>query len=301
MDVVLQCDRLPEADQFEIIKNEQILPGGSCANMLVALAKLGVNARQVAKIGDDSFGRIFREGLIKDGIEDSLLITVPNGKTMHTYIIAANNGEHTIFANMGDCLMNLQAEEIAPYMLEGVDLFYTDMFPAKPAIAMARLCAERNIPVVFCLECPTDIMNKIGVETEELFEMLSLAELFVSGRDGYHSLTNTPDYEEAMNILYQKYPVKKGMICTAGDCGAVWLDKDSKVTAQPYRIVPVDTTGAGDCFLGGLIYSYYVNGQTRQQSMDFASATAAIKCTQSGPRIKADVKMINEFMAGRTK
>lgn len=68
MDVVLQCDSLPTADEFEIIRNEQVLSGGSCTNMLVTLVKLGVTAKQIAKIGDDSFGRIFKEDLLKDGI-----------------------------------------------------------------------------------------------------------------------------------------------------------------------------------------------------------------------------------------
>ena len=301
MDVVLQCDGLPTADEFEIVRNEQLLSGGSCANMLVTLAKLGVRAKQIAKIGDDSFGRIFREDLLKDGVDVSLLMTIPDGKTMHTYIVVAPNGEHTIFAHMGDCIMNLRAEEITPEMLEGVDLFYTDVFPVKPAIAMAKLCAEKHIPVVFCLQCPVDIMNKIGVTTEEIFEMLSLADLFISGRSGYYSLTNMANYEEAMRMLYKNYAPRWGAVCTAGDNGALWLDKDEQVVAKPHEIVPVDTTGAGDCFLGGLLYSYFANGQTKQQAMDFASATAAIKCMQPGPRIQADVKMINEFMVGRAK
>lgn len=299
MDVVLQCDSLPRADEFEIIRNEQVMSGGSCANMLVTLAKLGAKARQLAKIGDDSFGKIFYEDLVQAGVDVSLLMTIPGGQTMHTYIIAAGNGEHTIFANMGDCIMNLKAEEIDPTMLEGTDLFYTDMFPAKPAIAMARFCKEKNIPVVFCLQCPVSIMNKIGVTTDEIFEMIALADLFVSGRYGYYSLTNIADYEKAMEHLYKRYPTQWGMICTAGENGAIWMDKEGIITAEPYEIIPVDTTGAGDCFLGGLIYSCFVNGETKQQAMNFASATAAIKCTQPGPRINANAGMIHEFMKSR--
>ena len=70
MDIVLQCAGLPKADGFEVIKKEQLYSGGSCANMLVTLAKLGVNARQIAKIGDDSLGKTFREDLIKDGVDE---------------------------------------------------------------------------------------------------------------------------------------------------------------------------------------------------------------------------------------
>lgn len=300
MDVVLQCDSLPAVDGFSVIHSEQVLSGGSCANMLVTLAKLGLNARQIAKIGDDRLGRAFRQDLIKDGVDDSLLITVPDGQTMHTYIFAAANGEHTILANMGDCIMNLRVEELTPEMLEGVDLFYTDMFPSQPAIALARLCRESSIPVIFCLQCPPEFMNKIGVSNEEILEMLSLADLFIAGRSSYYSLTRVPDYEEALVTLHQKYPLELGMICTAGDDGAVWLDQTGLVKGNPYAIVPVDTTGAGDSFLGGLIYSYFASGQTKQKAMDFASATAAIKCTQLGPRIRADANMIHDFMTGRS-
>ncbi len=300
MDVVLQCDSLPTADEFALIGSEQLLSGGSCANMLVTLAKLGLNARQIAKIGDDSFGQIYRKDLVNDGVDDRLLITVPAGQTMHTYIFAAANGEHTILANMGDCIMNLQAEEIRPEMLEGVDLFYTDMFPSPPAIALARLCRESSIPVIFCLQCPPEFMNSIGVTDGEILEMLSLTDLFIAGRSSYYSLTGIPDYEEAMAALYHKYPLELGMICTAGDDGAAWLDNTEIINTKPFEIVPVDTTGAGDSFLGGLIYSYFASGQTKQKAMDFASAAAAIKCTQLGPRIKADVKMIEDFMSGRS-
>ena len=298
MDVVLQCDSLPTADEFALIGSEQLLSGGSCANMLVTLARLGLNARQIAKIGDDRLGRAFRQDLMQDGVDDSLLITVPDGQTMHTYIFAAANGEHTILANMGDCIMNLRAEELTPEMLEGVDLFYTDMFPSQPAIALARVCRESSIPVIFCLQCPPEFMNKIGVSNEEIQEMLSLADLFIAGRSSYYGLTSIMDYEEAMTTLYQKYPSELGMICTAGDDGAVWLDRAGLTYTKPYDIVPVDTTGAGDSFLGGLIYSYFAGGQTKQKAMDFASATAAIKCTQLGPRIRADANMIHDFMTG---
>lgn len=53
MDIVLQCEELPREDGFAFIYNEQLIPGGSCANVLVALTKLGVKTSLIAQMGDD--------------------------------------------------------------------------------------------------------------------------------------------------------------------------------------------------------------------------------------------------------
>ncbi len=286
MDVVLQCDYLPKADEFEIIKNQQVMSGGSCGNMLVTLAKLGVHAKQLAKIGDDSFGLIYRADMVEAGVDDSLLLEVRNGRTMHTYIMAAGNGEHCIFANMGDCILHLQPEEITSEMLAGVDLFYTDMFPGPAALAAAKLCKIKHIPIIFCLQCPAVIMEKIGVDDAQLMEMIGLADLIVAGRGAYESLFDKVDYRQVMEKLLAENQLLLGAVCTAGESGAFWLTKEQTYYAKAYQVEAVDTTGAGDCFLGGLIYSYFDQGKQRQTALDFAAATAAIKCTQFGPRIK---------------
>ena len=84
--------------------------------------------------------------------------------------------------------------------------------------------------------------------------MMRLCTVFVSGRDGYYELTGEQDYLKAMKMVWEKYQVKEGVICTAGDEGAAWYDgKEYRVPA--HKIDPVDTTGAGDCFLGGLLYA----------------------------------------------
>ena len=287
MDTVLQCQTLPKADAFEILQGEQLLSGGSCANMLVTLAQLGMHAKQIAKIGDDMYGQRFRQELVADGVDDSLLMTNLGGSTLHTYILAAADGQHCIFANMGNSLMHLLPEEIKPEMLNGVDLFYTDLFPCRAAKRMAELCEERNIPVIVCLQCPPDIMERIQVSKAEILEMISRADLFISGRDGYMQLTGESDYQKAVQLLYQEYPLANGMVCTAGGDGSVWMSENGLLTAGTYEVQAVDTTGAGDCFLGGLIYDYYHKGKSRQEAMDFASAIAAIKCTQLGPRIRS--------------
>ena len=141
-------------------------------------------------------------------------------------------------------------------------------------------------------------MELCGTSREEIDKMIRTCTVFASGRDGYYELTGEKDYRKAMRIVQEKYQVKDGVICTAGSEGSVWFDgEEYKVPA--YSIEAVDTTGAGDCFLGGLLYAYFVEKQDKESALAFANASAAVKCLQSGPRSRASAEEINEFKASR--
>lgn len=296
MDTLLGVHQLPKADAFEYMKSEQLVAGGSCANMLVAFAALGGSSKQIAKIGDDKFGVEFKRTLTADGVDDSLLIVKPGGTTLHTYVIAAENGEHCIFANIGDCLMHLEPEEITLDMLDGVDLFYTDFFPCRAAIRMAELAKERNLPVVACMQCPPDFMMSVGVPMADILQMLSSADLIISGRDGYLQLAEETDYKAASAAVYERFKPAHGCVCTAGSEGAVWVSPEGILTGKVYEVKAVDSTGAGDAFLGALLYSYFSEAAERSAALDFAGAVGAMKCTVWGPRIKVKSADVQEFM-----
>lgn len=297
MDTLMGVHELPKADAFEYMKSEQLVPGGSCANMLVTYAALGGGSKQIAKIGDDKFGVEFKRTLAADGVDDSLLIVKPGGTTLHTYVIAAEDGQHCIFANIGDCLMQLEPEEITGDMLDGVDFFYTDFFPCRAAIRMVELAHERGITVIACMQCPPDFMISVGVAMEDILHMLKLADLIISGRDGYQQLTDEADYKAAVAAVYDQYKPTYGCVCTAGSDGAVWVNADGIMTGKAYEVEAVDSTGAGDAFLGALLYSYFEENADCVKALDFAGAVGAMKCTVWGPRIKVKPDDVRNFMA----
>jgi ribokinase len=296
MDTVMFCPALPGNDGFQMIKSEQVLPGGSCANMLTTLASLGAESRLIAKIGDDELGRLFRRTLAQDGVDGSLLITKPGGTTLHTYVLAADNGQHCIMINMGDSLMALKPEELDTSMLDGAAAFYSDLFPGEAAVYAAGLCRERNIPVIICMECPPSFMEMTGVSRDSMLEALSLADLIISGREGYQQLAGVNDYRQALAAVYQRFTPRLGAICTAGDEGAVWQDSEEILRQAAYSITPVDSTGAGDSFLGALIYSYFIDGNDIAATLKFAAAVGAMKCLRLGPRMKTSPQEVEDFI-----
>ena len=295
MDSIICCSSLPGDDSFQVVDSEQLLPGGSCANMLAAFAALGGSSRLVSKIGDDSFGRQLLDSLKRDKVDDSFLVHKAGGQTLHTYIWVAG-GSHCIFICLGDSLMSLASDELAPHLLEGADIFYTDLFPPQPALDTARKCRRQGIPVIIGMQCSPSFMRRAGVSDEDLHTALSLADLVIGGQECYQEYLGCNDSIQALEALYDKYRPTFGAVCTLGSAGSVWLDQQGFYQAGAYQVEPLDSTGAGDCFLGGLLYSYFAAGSDQRTALHFASAMGALKCGQLGARISTSPRQVADFI-----
>lgn len=151
--------------------------------------------------------------------------------------------------------------------------------------------------MIICMECPPSFMESVGVEHSDIITALSLADVIISGREGYFELTDTADYEEAVAMIYNKFRPKYGAICTAGSDGAIWIDEQETIRVPAYDIEAIDSTGAGDSFLGAFLYSYFVEEKTRLEAMTFAAAVGAMKCLVFGPRIRVTPQEVYAFIS----
>lgn len=296
MDLVLRCEDLPGEDGFAFVHEEKWLPGGSCSNVLVTLTRLGARCAVAAQVGDDAYGNGVREDLERAGISTECLFTKKGGTSLHTLVAVARNGTRSIFANLGDAFLDLAESRVSPGMLEGVRVFYTDMFTAKAALKAARLCREREIPVVFNLEASPAFMESCNVGRKDLEEMMSLCHILCLGREGLRDLTPFSDERPAAGYLDEKYAPPGGVVVTLGGDGALWTGRGRSLSVPAYGIAAVDTTGAGDAFAGGLIYARLLRKRDMGESLAFANACGAIKCGQPGPRIDTDAARVKAFM-----
>lgn len=296
MDIVLNCDDLPREDGFSMVHQEQMTPGGSCANVLAVLAAMGHSPALIAKLGDDHFASIFVDDLKQNHIGKAYLQEKTGGTTLHTYITVTTDGKKSIFANLGDSLLALTEDEVHLSWLNNVSVFYTDLFPARPALKLARECLKRKIPVVFNLQTSIPFMEMCGVTQDQIREMIGLSDLFITSREGLLAFDSESDPMSAGKNLCRSYHNKDGVIVTLGEKGVIWAGEGFSITAPVFNVEPVDTTGAGDAFAGGIIHSFLLNRQTREDSLNFAQACAAVKCTIHGPRFKADVAAVIELI-----
>jgi sugar/nucleoside kinase (ribokinase family)/ABC-type sugar transport system substrate-binding protein len=296
MDHVLRCEDLPREDGFAFVHEERILPGGSCANVLVAATKLGTSAALMAKMGDDDYGKAFKADLDASGVSSRLLTFRKGGTSLHTFITVTRTGAKAVFVHMGDSL-SLSAEEVHDGMLDGVGVFFTEMLPAPPALKLTRLSVARGVPVVFQAQVTPRFKELCGISTSQIEEMLSLSDLVIASAGVMVELGKEPDPVRAASSLQARLGPDKGVIATLGEGGAVWVTGEETLCIPPFDVDPVDTTGAGDAFAGGLLHALFTSGLGRRDALEFATACAAIKCTQTGPRFQANEWQVRSFLA----
>lgn len=295
VDTVLNVDHIPSEDGFGHVCKEEVVPGGSSANVAVALHGLGNEVYQAGKVADDTFGAIVRKDLQDRGIHDDYLVTQPGGSSLHTYIVVDSDGKHFILANSGNRVMNLEAEEILPELFDKIDVFYTDMASPRAGLFIAEECNKRGIPVVFNLQNPP--MASFGETLEILQEILEYSSLFITGKATICKTMGIADPIEAVEkFLGDKRP-RDGVICTYGEEGADWFVDKKRIHSGIVPVNTVDTTGAGDAYIAGIIHGFYSMESSREESMQLAAKTASLKCMQPGPRVKIDDRLLDEMKA----
>jgi sugar/nucleoside kinase (ribokinase family) len=285
VDRIIACEHLPREDGIERIKNESVAPGGCGGNFLAALAALGVRGALVAQVGDDIYGKMYREDLKCAGISDRWLFEKAGGITMRTYVLVDAAGARMILVNHGDSYHSLSDTDVPEEVLDGADLFSTSGRPHRVALKLTRAAVKRNVPIITQLDGPPSRRFVSDAEKQALDEILRSADIVCAGREVFFDLSGEKDPTESVCKLYEKYKPKGGVICTAGKDGAYWYCADGLISCPIIPVEVSDTTGAGDSFCAGIAFEYFLNKKHKTASLAFACACGALKCTIPGPRL----------------
>ena len=85
--------------------------------------------------------------------------------------------------------------------MDGMDIFYNDMFSPKAAIWLAEKALEQGKPVIYNMQCVPSFMETCGTSREEIEKMMELCTVFISGRAGYEEMTGETDPYKAMRMI----------------------------------------------------------------------------------------------------
>lgn len=229
--------------------NTSIVSGGSAANTIVGLACVGVETGFIGRVGNDSFGDLYRKDLVRYGVTP-ILSTVEETSGVATTFIS-KDGERTFGTYLGAAAL-LTPEDLKEEMFEGYDYFYIEGYLVqnydliRKAMTLAKKAGSKVIldfasyNVVegsrdFLLEIIPELVDIIFANEEEAKAM-------------YHK-DITP--EEAVSKLAA---VTEIAIVKAGNCGS-WIQQgDNKVLVSANPVTRIDSTGAGDLYAAGFIY-----------------------------------------------
>lgn len=282
MDIIYQVDKLPKEDGFAVILKTTMVDGGSGANAIVQAAKMGAKCGFIAKLGDDDIGMKFRKGLVRENIDTSRLQILKGGTSIHTLIIVGEEGKKFILVNMGDAFTDLKEEEIDLDYIKQAKVFYTDLIPYKPAAYALKFAKENGLKTVFNLQVGLDTMKGFGVGREDLLNILPYVDVFSLNKDTFLELTGKENLDDGFEEIQKHFD---GLpLVTLGSQGSTTVYQGQRITVPVYEVKVVDTTGAGDSYIGTFITAHFIKGMDVEEAMKFASIAAALTCTKIGAR-----------------
>ena len=273
MDVVATAERHPQVGETVAGKEVLYFPGGKGANQAVAAAKLGASTALIGRLGKDAFGAELRAFLETQGVEVSLVGDTPEAHT-GTAIITLANADNTIVVIPGANGL-VSAEDVTHAPLAHGDIAVSQFEIPLPAITAFFQKARAVGALTILNPAPARVCES---------ELLDLVDILVLNETELGLLANTRLREE--DDVTRIVEVAKGLdtgaakvICvTLGSRGVLALAGDEPVVVAGRKVNAVDTTGAGDCFVGALA-AQLANEATLYDALVYANTAASI-CVQ---------------------
>lgn len=294
IDVLMKVDKLPAADGFCIVKSNERQPGGSGTNVIVQLARLGAKCGFAGGVGDDGLGKDVLDSLRQEKVSTDQMKVIPGKITLHTDIVIDDAGDKFIMLNMGDAFDAFRAEDVNPEEIAGAKIFYTDLLPYSPAVSALKAAREHGVRTVFNMQVGLGTMEGMGISRKDVLAALEYVDVFAPCQEGLYGLTGTRDLDECTAFL-RRY-CKGVLLFTLGKKGSVAYDEqDNRFSADCITVEAVDTTGAGDSYMGSFIFAYYLRKYDLEKAMRFASVCAGYTCTGLGARFSPDIETADQL------
>ncbi|MHC1947983.1 ribokinase [Bradyrhizobium sp. UFLA06-06] len=271
MDVVATAERHPRIG--ETVAGEAVLyfPGGKGANQAVASAKLGVATTLIGRLGMDAFGKELRAFLAAQGV-DLTSVKTTNGTHSGTAIITIANADNTIVVVPGANGLVDARDVKAPSLMKG-DVAVSQFEIPLPAIT-AFFRRARTVGATTILNpAPAKQADKALLELVDIL-VLNETEL------GYLTGTELRDSDDPSRFAQAARTLGQGkIVCvTLGKRGVLALVENQPLLVPGREVKAIDTTGAGDCFVGALA-SQLAIGKPLGDALAYANAAASI-CVQ---------------------
>lgn len=295
MDVVMQVDTLPTEDGFAVVTNTTYLPGGSGTNVIVQASRLGASCGFIGQVGDDSLGADILRSLAAEGVATDAMPVKAGGISLHTNIVVDQEGKKFILLNMGNAFLSLEESQVEKDYLRQAKIYYTDLLPGEPAVAGLKTAKAAGMKTAFNMQVGLPAMEGFGVSKDLILDSLQYVDLFAPCRDGLYAICGSSDLNECLTYLRKWF--KGTLLVTLGSQGSAAFDENDNRYDQP--VIPVesvDTTGAGDSYMGGMLYSYLLKNMTLPEAMRFSTACSAYTCRNLGARSVPTLSMVQDIL-----
>lgn len=272
-DLVVRAPRFPQPGETISGDDLNIFPGGKGANQAVAAARLGANVSMLGRVGKDNFGDFLLENLKQNKV-DSTLIQRDDSSTGTAIIIVDSSGQNSIVLSSG-ANGNVSIADVDNIPFANYQLLLLQLeIPLPTVLRAAQRAKESNTRVVLNPAPAKELPD----------ELIALADFIIPNETELSLLTKQKVSDiasaesAARNLLGRG---AKHVIVTLGGKGALIVNTETCKQVDTYLVNVVDTTAAGDAFIGGFATSLLEN-KSLEEAVRFGCACGALAVTKFG-------------------
>ncbi|MFJ1645175.1 ribokinase [Streptomyces sp. NPDC088258] len=269
MDLVAYAARAPRLGETVTGRAFRTVPGGKGANQAIAAARAGGEVAMIGAVGDDEYGALLRHTLEASGVDTDLLRTA-EGPSGTAHVVVDDEGANAIVVIPG---ANGTVTHLAPgeeSVIATASALLLQLELPLDAVLAGALAARRHSVRTVLTPSPAQPLPP---------ELLGAVDLLVPNEHEAATLTGIADVRMSAEALLRQVPE---VVVTLGAAGSLYAARGAEpVTVPAPRVRAVDTTAAGDTFVGVLAVALG-EGRPMTDAMGRASAAAALCVQRAG-------------------
>ena len=241
-DLVVRAPHFPQPGETISGEDLQIIPGGKGANQAVAAVRQGVSVAMLGRAGKDSFGPFLLNSLKSDSV-DITNVHADESATGTAIIVVDSNGQNSIVLSAG-ANGKVTPKDIDALKVEATILLLQLEIPLETVIHAAEWGKQKGMIVILnpapARELPDELISNLDYIIPNETELNLLTGV---------SVTDAGSVEQAAKVLLNLGA--KNVIVTLGEKGALLVSNQLVTQVNAYKVGVIDTTAAGDAFIGG--------------------------------------------------
>ncbi|MBP2079602.1 carbohydrate kinase family protein [Oceanobacillus polygoni] len=271
------------------------MPGGAPANVAAAVAKLGGRSSFIGQVGEDHFGYYLKDMLSKNGVDVSHVLQTNKANTALAFVALKEDGERDfVFYRKPSADMLLNKADVQGLEFSSDDILHfcsVDLIEAD--VKYAHIEVIRNIKeaggtVCFDPNVRKNLWDDLDAYQKTIQQFIPYADILKVSEDELAFITGEEEETKAIRSLLAESATL--LIVTRGKDGVSFYTNTDDVSVEGFKVKAVDTTGAGDSFIGAFLYHFArMEKDVTKLSVEelaemgrFANAAAALVTTKQG-------------------
>jgi len=278
VDKLYKVDRIADANEAGIVRDYSESCGGSAANSIVNLAKLGLETGMVGKVADDREGNLHISEFEEWNVDTSGIVVTETGRSGSAIGYVDSDGERAFYIDPG-VNDEIRFEEVDLDYVETAEWLHLSSFVGGSAFEVQRkVVNEMDNSIEISLDPSCIYAQK---ELDYLKPLLKKLNLFFPNKSELKTLTEREVEEGARELIELGVDV---VAVKLGEEGCFVTDGEDEYRIEATAVDVVDTTGAGDAFESGFLYGV-LKGRNLRECGEMGNLAASRCITSMGGRL----------------